>query len=126
MVVYAVLTQKEKVDSDLIVLKFENGKKLRYISFKESLLDIRLYALHINEMNNVETQFESLLNARVKDRVKFEGKIGTLRDMILSVKQNKVQIFVGVEQGARSNTNNILLLIIPSLRKKVQNWIVAN
>ena len=63
------------MDSDLIALKFGNGKNLRYISFKESLLDIRLYALHINKINNVEIQFKSLFNIRVEDRVKFEGKI---------------------------------------------------
>ena len=97
IVVCAVLPQKEKVDSDLIALKFGNGKNLRHISFKESSPDIRLCALHINEMNNVETRFESLLNARVEDRVKFKGKIGTLRDMILSVKNNKVQLFVRVK-----------------------------
>ena len=97
MVVYAVLLQKEKVDSDLIVLKFRNSKNLRYISFKESSPDIWLYVLHINEMNNVETRFESLFNTRVEDRVKFEEKIEILRDIILSLKYNKAQLFIGVK-----------------------------
>ena len=80
---HVILLHREKVDKDLIALKFRNRKHFCYISFKESLPKIRVCALHINEMNNVETRFESLFNAKVGDRVKFEGKIGLLRDMML-------------------------------------------
>ena len=81
----------------MIALKFGNGKHFHYILFKESSPEIRVCTLHINEMNNVETYFESLFNAKVGDRVKFKGKIGILRDMILSIKLNKAHLFVGVK-----------------------------
>ena len=68
----------------------------------------------------METRFESLFNAKVGDRVKFEGKTGTLRDIILSIKLNKAPLFVGVEQGAESNKNNVLLLTTLSLRREGQ------
>ena len=78
MVVYTVLPHREKVNKDFIALKFGNGKHFCYISFKESSLDIRICSLHINEMNNEETRFESLFNAKVFDRVKYQGQIGSL------------------------------------------------
>ena len=78
-------------------MKIGSGKYFCYISFKESLPDVKLYILHISKMNNVETRFESLFNARVVDRVKSKREIGFLRDMILAVKVNKAQLFVGVE-----------------------------
>ena len=64
----------------------------------------------------MESYFKMLFNAKVQDRVKFEEKTGTLRDIILSIKLNKAPLFVGVEQGAGSNEDNILLLMTPSLR----------
>jgi len=45
--------------------------KFKYISFKESTSNQRLGALHINEMNNVETRFELFENAKVMDQVTY-------------------------------------------------------
>ena len=49
-----------------------------------------------------------------------------LRDIMLSIKYNKAQMFVGVKQGAGSNADNIQLLTMSSLRREIQKWIVAN
>ena len=71
--------------------------KFKYISFKESTSNQRLGALHINEMNNVETQFELFENAKVMDRIIYHEKIGALYDMLLSIKVNRAPLFIGVE-----------------------------
>ena len=95
-------------------------KGIKYILFKYSTSDTHFGSLYINEMNNVKTRFESLFDAKVRDRVKMDGKIGLLRDIILEIKVNKVPLFVGVEQGTRSNSDNVLLLTTLSLQREAQ------
>jgi len=79
------------------VVKIRSVKHSQYISFKESSPNIKVCALHINKMNNVETQFKLLFNTKVGDRVKFKWKIRSLQDILLGVKMNKAPLFVGVE-----------------------------
>ena len=97
MVVYAVLSHQEKVDNDLMKIKIRNRKHFHYILFRESLPETKVCALHINEMNNIETRFQSLFNAKIGDRIKMNGNIGSLQDIILDIKVNKAPLFVGVE-----------------------------
>ena len=71
----------------------------KYISFKESISHIRLRALQINELNNIETRFKNLKNASVFDRVTYNGKTESFREMFLEVKVNNKLLFIEVEQG---------------------------
>jgi len=59
-------------------MKWAGGKGTKYISFKNSTSDARLSTLYINEMNNIETRFQSLFNAKIEDRIKMNGNIGSL------------------------------------------------
>ena len=98
LVIYVVLYEQERVDNALMNLKLVDRTHFKYMSFKESTKNIRLCALHVNELNNVETRFESLYNAKVFDIVSYKGKSGVLQDMLLSIKISKVNLFVGVKQ----------------------------
>ena len=71
-------------------------------------------------MNNVETYFELLENAKVINRVTYQGKTGALHDILLNIKVNKTLLFVGVEQGLGSNVDIVFVLTIPKLRSKAQ------
>ena len=64
---------------------------------KESTSDIRLGALQINELNNVETRFENLKNTLVFDRVTCKRKTASLCEIFLDAKVNNRQLFFGVE-----------------------------
>ena len=70
MTIYVVLPEREKIDRQLMDMSLFNTK-FKYILFKESTSNQRLGALHINEMNNIETQFELFENAKVMDRVTY-------------------------------------------------------
>ena len=120
MVVYRVLAYREKVDYDLIALRVGNGKNFRYISFKESSPKNHIYTLYINEINNVETRFESLLNMKVFDHVKYKGEIESLRGIMISIKVNNTPLFVEIEQRSGSNEDNVLVLTAFSLRREAQ------
>ena len=101
-------------------MKFSDGNHFKYISFKESIKDTRIYALYINEMYNVEIRFEALYNAKVFDRVSYNRKTRVLRDMLLSIKVGKTSLFVGVEQRLGSDEDNIFLLTTLPMRNEVQ------
>jgi len=79
MVIHAILLYK-KVDDELQVSDFIKGS-YKYISFKNSTLDIRLNTLQINEMNNIETRFKTLINTNIFDHVIMNGKMASLRDI---------------------------------------------
>ena len=77
--------------------KLKDGTHFKYVSFKESIKDMRLCALHINELNNVEIRFESLYNVKVFDRVSYKDQTGVLHDMLLLIKVSKINLFVRIE-----------------------------
>ena len=72
-------------------------KDIKYISFKNTTLNNKVGALHLNNMNNIKVRFESLHNMNVFEEVTYEEKIGTIRDILLSIKYNKAQLFMGIE-----------------------------
>jgi len=88
---------RERVDRDLQKMTWEGGNGMKYISFKNSISDIRLGALQINKMNNVETRFESLQNINLFDHMIINSKTASLREMFLSMKINNTLLFIGVE-----------------------------
>lgn len=124
MVIHAILLYK-KVDDELQVSDFIKGS-YKYISFKNSTLDIRLNTLQINEMNNIETRFKTLINTNIFDHVIMNGKTASLRDMFQSMKIGNTLLFIGVEKESRRNDNMVFLLIIPGLRSEAQKQIAIN
>ena len=48
-------------------------------------------------MNNVKAQFNILFKTKESDRVEYKGKIGTVWEILLSIKFNKATLFVAIE-----------------------------
>ena len=71
-------------------------------------------------MNYIDTRFEMIYNVNIFDRVTMNGKTGSLWDIMLSIKVNKIPLFVGVGQESGSNNNVVFVLMIPNLRNKAQ------
>ena len=71
-------------------------------------------------MNNIDTKFEIIYNANVFDRITMNGKTRSLWDIILSIKVNKILLFVGVEQGSGSNDDIVFVSMTLNLRNEAQ------
>ena len=69
LVVYSTIRNKDNIDNNLQEVEVENGKYFRYILFKNTLLEIKISSLYINNVNNVEVQYELLENAIIEDMV---------------------------------------------------------
>ena len=44
----------------------------------------------------------------------------------MQVEVNRVQLFIGVEQGSGKNQDNVLLIATPKMRQDTRKWISSN
>ena len=107
-------------------MKWDGGHHTRYISFRNSKLDIRLGELHINSSCNVPIKYEHIKNAELSEKVTYQEKIAMFKEMILSIKCNGGKIFVAVEKGVGKHKNSAFLLMKPMMRMIVREWIKEN
>ena len=77
---------------------------------------MRLSALHLNSMNNVSVKYEYLKNYSVYDEVKYNRKVGILKQILISVKDKNEILFTAVEQGAGKNESKVFILMKPNKR----------
>ena len=97
LVVYTALSNREKVDADLQNIEVGNGKFYKHISLCNTTSDIKVASLYINNINNVEVKYEYIKNADINDIVELNGKKGTIRDIILDIKNRDMPLFTRVE-----------------------------
>ena len=87
---------------------------------------MRLSALHLNSMNNVSVKNEYLKNCLVYDKVKYNGKFGILKKILISVKDRNEILFTVVEQGAGKNESKVFILMKPNKRAEAWDWLSNN
>ena len=90
------------------------------MSFRDTSADNQLGTLHLNELNNVEVRFETLNGVNINNLAMFNDKQAGLKDILLEIKVNKVQLFLSVEQGPGKNENNVLLITTPKMRQNAR------
>ena len=65
LVIYSILSRAEEIDNQLIEMSLWEGNYTRYMSFKATNTDIRLGALHTNNMVNIRDKYKFLENVSV-------------------------------------------------------------
>ena len=60
LAIYSILSCTEEIDQQLMMLNLWDGNHSQYVSFKETNTDIRLGALHTNNIVNIKAKFEIL------------------------------------------------------------------
>ena len=98
-VIYATLIKRDEVDRALQSYEARNRTDYQYILFQYASLNNKLTALHINNVNNMETKYEYLDGAHIEDIIEYDGKVGALRDVLLDIKIRSVPLFIGTKQG---------------------------
>ena len=58
---------------------------------------MRIGALYINSMRNVAMQYKYIENIHINNIIKFEYKTASLKEIIITVKNNGANIFVAAE-----------------------------
>ena len=93
------------------------------MSFRDTSADNQLGTLHLNELNNVKVRFETLNGVNINNLAMFNDKQAGLKDILLEIKVNKVELFLSVEQGSGKNENNVLLITTPKMRQNARKQI---
>ena len=97
LVVYGVLSKREILDNTLQELEILRIEDIKYISFKNTSSNNKVRALYLNNITNIKVRFKTLKNTNVLEVTEYEGKKGSLREILLRIKYNKTHLFVGVE-----------------------------
>ena len=106
-------------------MKWKDGHT-KYLSFRNSTPQMRLSALHLNSMNNMSVKYEYLKNCSVYNKVKYNRKVKTLKQILITVKDENETLFTAVEQGARKNESKVFILIKPNKRAAAWDWLSNN
>ena len=72
--------------------------------------------MHINEMTNIKSQFETLYKACLKDIVLINSKQLKLEDVLVSAQVNNSYLFFAVEQGVEKFSENINVVLNPKMK----------
>jgi len=62
---------------------------IKCILFKNTPSNDKVGALYLNNMINIKVRFETLKNTNVLEVAEYEGKKGSLREILLRIKHNK-------------------------------------
>ena len=84
-----IQSKREEIDDIMQSFEIPEMKDIKYISFKNTILDDKVGALHLNNMNNGKVRFEILHNTNIFKELTYEEKISMIRDILLSIKCNK-------------------------------------
>ena len=91
-------------------MKRGSGNHIKYILFKNSTSQMRIGALHINSMRNVAVKYKYITNVHINDIVSYEGKIASLKEIIMAVKKDGTNTFLATEQGSGKLANAVIVL----------------
>ena len=99
---------------------------IKYISFKDISLNKKIASLHINNMNDIQVRFDSLIEINVQDKVNYNRDNDNVRNLLLKVKYNNDPLFIGVEQGTGSKQDYVHMLFSLKLEFKARKQIENN
>ena len=68
------------------------GNITKYTSLKESSSDTRFRALYINSMNNFKVQYKYIENINLSERVRYQEKQITFKEMMMTIKVNRIKL----------------------------------
>ena len=106
-----------KVDKALKDVKLPKGGYLKYVLFRGSSIKGRSEIFHRNNVMNVKASYEILENVNVFDEAENNGKIGSVRGLLLDIKlSSKKPLFYRVEKGIGQNENKVIVLYNPRSR----------
>ena len=79
MVVCTIISKRDEIDGKLQEIDIRNMDDIKYISLKHTSSEDKVESLHINNMNDRNIRFESLLEANAKEEVVFQKERDNLR-----------------------------------------------
>ena len=76
LVLYTTLSNRDKVNNDMQNIEIGNGKFYKYILLCQTLSDMKVASLHINNINNInniEVKYEFIKNSDINDIIEYKG-----------------------------------------------------
>ena len=92
--VYSIESSATENEKKLMEMSFGNNSHTKYISFKYTSSNNKVSALYLNNMINIKVRFETLHNINVLEQASFKEKIGSLREILLSIQYNSITIHI--------------------------------
>ena len=99
IVIYAVESKAEMIDSKLREMVFMNFDNLRYYSCINRSAEEKMDALVLNRLIGMKMKYETLKGVKMREKVKLKGVEMTLQKALSLARVNGVAIFQVVEQG---------------------------
>ena len=118
--VYAIESEADKIDQALMKSTF---KKFKYLSYRRTAPNLRIAAMHANEVLNAKARCETMCNANLKDAIAYDNKEYSLEDFILNQKEQGQKLFMAAEQYSTKYRNNAKVILNPKIKNKARKWI---
>jgi len=112
IVVYAVESKAEEIDSKLRLLVNNKMDTLSYYSFINGTAEQRNEAIVFNRLQNVKMKYKIIKNTNVKEIVKMNGVDMTMRKALCGIKVNNETIFQAVEQGFGYKNKDLCIITL--------------
>ena len=91
------LSNRDKVNNNIQNIEIGNRKFCKYILLYQTLSNVKVTCLHINNVNNIDIRYEHVKNADMNDIAEHKEQSRTIRDIFLNIKINNMLLFTGVE-----------------------------
>ena len=121
LVLYAISSEINTVNESLSKII---NTRYQYVSYRKTTSEERLASMHHNEMMNIKARYESLHNAKLKERVFIESRRHErLETVLIKQQHNGVRLFLAAEQGSGRYENSVTIVINPKAINKAKQWI---
>ena len=94
------------------------------MSYRLSTANQRLAAMHSNEMINIKSRFETLHQVRLHDKVAYEENVCALKDLLLTVEDQGMKLFLAAEQGSGKHDGDVNVILNPKVKGSSRKWLI--
>ena len=111
LVVCATMDKEEEISAKLTNEHDENELGIKFVSFKWTYAKGIMNATRMDYCNKEDLRFEVLKVMSVNDAVEHEHELESAKEMLGNAEVNQIKVFVGIEQEAGKNEQNVLVVM---------------
>ena len=121
LVMHAIEQNAKEIDKILHSTMF---KHFKHVSCRLSAPKQRLAAMHSNEMINIKSRFETLCQVSLHDKVVYEENVCALKDLLLSVEDQGIKLFLAAEKGSGKHDGDANVILNPKVKGSSRKWLI--
>lgn len=75
-------------------------------------------------MLNIRAQHETLHHVKLGNNSTANDNVSTLKDLLLTVKDQQDNLFMAAERGAGKNSSDVNVILNPKVKEKAREWLI--